>query len=286
MIKLAILLTLSSKLAFTACNIRLYPHILKLNSILDDSVIQGSDCSKEAQESFINFLNNFESTIKAKHLSSAISAEINEQINISPESINIQTLKQTIENSLSHSGFIINKTTTLSSFSSFNSNTPIKTNIICNNCNQIGEKNFKLTVDSQSIWVSASFNQKTFAYIAKSAISAGSKNLKQDQFLKKEIVTNTNNQLFSDFENIDYYKVMRPIRMNQPLSILDVTPKTIIKANKLVDVILINSSISLKMKAIARQSARLGEEVELYNPKTKKRISGKAVDYNKVMVRL
>jgi flagella basal body P-ring formation protein FlgA len=286
MIKLFLSLFIFSGLAFCECSITIYPHILKLQKNINSSIIKKSDCPDKVQGDLLQFINKFESKIKTAHLKAAIQSELDEDITITPKEINIVSLADYVTNELSKTQMIITDISTLSSSPSINSNSPIIGNIICTDCNKTGHKNLKLQLQEKSIWISANFNEKVFAFVSKKSLSPTNKNLSISDFTKKEVIYDGQGQLFTDFKNIQFYKLTRAIKTQQPLSITDVTPKIVVQANKLVDVILKNDSIILKSKAIARQSARIGQSIELYNTKTKKRINATAVDYNKVMVNL
>ena len=286
MIKTLLVTTLFIMNAYSQCNIESFQHIIKFNKILDNSVIQASNCEDSAKAKFISFISDVEGKIPARHLENIFLSEHQIKITFKPKIIQVHSSGEFIKNQLELSNTMVKDVRSLYGNASYNTNNIETLRVTCSQCSSPGEKNLKLITSDKQIWLSANLLIKRNALILNSDITPFQGALSKSIVSEKPVLDMGNDQLFSDYENIRFYKVNKSLLKGNVLKQFDLVPKTLVKFNQNVEVIVKGSKVALKSRAISRESGRYGQLINLYNPKTKKVIKAKVIDFNKVMVEL
>ena len=120
---------------------------------------------------------------------------------------------------------------------------------------------------------------------AKRSISFQQKNLNANDFYLDDVMTMTPDNVVTTLENIQFYKSNKTILQNAVVSNLDLQAINLVNYGTPVKVELKNEYIALQKIAMPIRSARFGETVELKGPNNKN-ISGKVIDFNKVVIEL
>lgn len=286
MIRTLLITNLFIMTAYSQCKIESFQHIVKFNKILDNSVIKTSNCSNKITSKFINFISDVEGEIPAKHLENIFLSEYQSKVQFSPKKISVYSAGEFINQELKLDNTIVKDVRSLYGNASYNTDHIKSVRLSCNQCNTPGEKNLKLLTSDKQIWLSATFLIKRKALVLKSDVSPFQGGLTKSNVTEKSILDLGNDQLFSDYENIRFYKVNKNLLKGNVLKQFDLVPKTLVKFNQNVEVIVKGQKVALKSRAISRESGRYGQIINLYNPKTKKIIKAKVIDFNKVMVEL
>ena len=286
MIKLIILTITFSVTAYSQCNLESFAHIIKFNKILDNSIVKSSDCSDKVIQKYINFISDMEGEIPAEHLSNIFKSEHQMTINFKPKKIEVLSAGEFVKESLNLEEYLVKDVRSLYGNASYNTDNIKSVRLACSKCSSPGEKNLKLITSSKQIWISAEFLVKRKALVLNKDVNPFQGNLSKSAVSIKSIYDTGNDQLFSDYENIKFYKVNKNILKGNTLKQFDLVPKTLVKFNQNVEVIVKGSKVALKSRAISRESGRYGQIINLYNPKTKKIIKAKVIDFKKVMVEL
>jgi flagella basal body P-ring formation protein FlgA len=116
-------------------------------------------------------------------------------------------------------------------------------------------------------------------------ISFQQKNLDPKDFYFDEVLTLSPENALTSLDNITFYKSNKTIVQNAVVSNLDIQAVNLVNYGTPVIVTLKNDHIQLHKTAMPIRSARFGESVELKGLNNKN-ISGKVVDYNKVVIEL
>lgn len=286
MIKFLLLFFTFSITAYSQCTLESFAHIIKFNKILDSSIIKTTTCSDKVLQKFINFVSDVEGEIPAKHLKNIFSSEHKIEINFKPNMINVQSAGEFVKNKAQLNEYAVKDVRSLYGNASYNTDSINNIRISCSQCSSPGEKNIKLITADKQIWLSATFLVKRQALVLNKDLNPFQDELNQNAVSVKSIYDTGNDQLFSDYEHIKYYKVNKNLLKGNTLKQFDLTPKTLVKFNQNVEVIVKGSKVALKSRAISRESGRFGQIINLYNPKTKKVIKAKVIDFNKVMVEI
>ena len=93
-------------------------------------------------------------------------------------------------------------------------------------------------------------------------------------------------QYIQSSSELNFFKLNRYIEKGEPLKRSDLSAKNLVRTGKLTQVIVEQDGLKVKLDAIARQTGKYGDFVNLYNPESKKQIRGEVIDYNKVRVEI
>ncbi len=283
---LLFLLTLSAQ-AQDSCKIVSFSKIIKINKVLDQSIIKKTNCDEKTLRVFTELISGATGELKAAHLSQILKSEFNSNVSIEPKEIDVQHVKDTLTSLVDMpKNLTLSKTSSLFGKASLNIAEGTSLKAICNSCETAGSKNIKLLVNNKTIWFSVEVLTKRIGYIPLNTISPFSGKLSSSQFRKTYIFDNGRKHLFQDIKNIRFYKATRQLRKGETIKLTDLIPMTIVKPGQNIKVILKGKSISLKSSALSRQPGRIGEYISVYNQKTNKKINGQVVDFNTVMVEL
>lgn len=258
------------------------------------SLIKESDCPGKIQSAFISKIYQSSGLLSSKVLNyddrfkkSGIS------VKLIPNRIRVSNLKDSLKEkfnlgnlwSFSKLKFVNKKTTIgLSKEDSLSFG--------CEFCHTTGEKNISLTIYnpiknySKTHWASATVLVSTKVLVPSRSISPSEPQLVPADFQLKSLSVTRPEKYFTNLEQLVFYKVNKPISPNDGLLFTDLVPVNLVSAGTPTKIILRNKSLQVESMAIPSQSGKFGEVIRLRNPKTKRMITGKVVDFNKVMVDL
>lgn len=268
-----------------ACDIVTYPYIYVISSSLDHKIIKKSNCSPSIQNEFIEKISNSHGQLPVQLIASQLSQEV--KVNIKPFQIQVVDMKGYLQEriKLSNNRRIISLNS-ITNIRSVNSQVPLRPIVNCHHCNKIGTRNIKLQFEDKFYWLSVTIKEPKVIWVPLLNIAAYSSNLSRNQFTSKLIYDQSESQFFIDMKNINYYKTTQELKSGVPLLATQLTPRQLVKAGKKVTLLLKGKSLSLKSSVIANESGRLGEIIELKNPKSNKKFIAKVIDYNTAEVQL
>lgn len=271
---------------FAECKLETYDRIIKINVNQDRQIIKDSDCNEDIQNTFIKFISSTTGRLNSKHLKRYFKFENGIDISISPEEFNVETVKSHIEENLNNEGIIVKRITSLLPQSSINLDKTDQIKISCKDCSEPGEKNIQAEINQKKIWLTALIHKKREAYVlAKSLISLEQKI--DETFFKKVTIADTGNTLlFNDIKNIRFYRPTKLLRSGDIIKKYDLRSRVLVRFGQRVSVDVKGANIKLGSKATARRSGHIGDVIELINDKSKKVITAKVVDFDKVEVEL
>lgn len=282
------LLTLSNLLhANEACKVVSYNHVIKLNKVLDDSIIKESTCSQEVLNTYIDFISGATGELTAKHLTQIFKSEYNITMVLEPKKIKIESIDEVLSKLIQlPSNLILKKVSGLYSKATLTLTTADHIQVQCKNCETAGEKNIKLIINNSPIWFSAEILAKRQGLVSNTELSPFSKNLTKEMFTYTSIFDDGTGHLFQDIDNLQFYKVNKTVKKGDILKSTDISPLVLVKPGQKIKVILKGKNVALKSSAISRQQGKIGDYIEVYNQKTSKKINAQVVDFNTVMVEL
>lgn len=156
----------------------------------------------------------------------------------------------------------------------------------CPSCIEAGDRNIKLKIDQKTVWLSSSIKIKKSGYRLLKDVSPFTQDFGPESVEITTALDDGKSAFFKDVEHLRFYRPNKPLAKGRAIKHTDLTPKTLVKYNQNVEVLLKGKNISLKTKATSRQNGRYGDTVKLHNPKTGKDILGKVIDYNTVEVEI
>lgn len=279
------LLTGSFAARARSCQIETSAKILKINNVLDSSVLKKSDCSEETNRAVITFLSGASGKLKAKHLSRMLKNEYSLDI-VFQGPVEIRELKDLVKNRLGLDKTVITKLSSLYGQASVNLDGNERISVECSKCGEAGERNIKFKIGKQTIWLSANLKVKRSGYRLLKDVSPFGQGFGPGAVEQTLALDDGKSLMFNNIKLLRFYRPNRPLAKGKMLKQNDLTPKTLVKFNQSVDVLLKGKNLSLKTKAVSRQNGKYGESVKLRNPKTGKNMTGKVIDFNTVAVEI
>jgi flagella basal body P-ring formation protein FlgA len=273
--------------ANTACKVVSFPKIIKLNKVLDESIIKESNCSQEIKNNFVDFISGASGDLDSRHLTQIFKMEYKTEIELSPEKVSVQPINDVIIDLIKiPRNLTLDKTSSLYGQSSLNLSPSDHLQATCNNCETAGSKNIKLLVNKSPIWFSVEILSKRHGLVINSEINPFAQRLTSAMFTHTAIFDDGRDHLFNDIKNIHFYKANKKLVKGKILKSTDLSPITLVRLGQKIKVVLKGQNIALKSSAIARQQGKFGDYIEVYNQKTNRKINAQVIDFNTVMVEL
>lgn len=284
--KITCFIFLFSTFAYSDCNIETYSKIIKINNKLDQSIIKNSNCSQKINDTFMDFIDSASGTLSANYLQRYFKNEHQVSFSISPEKIQVNSINEHLDDFFNNDSLLIKKVTSLHNTASFNLTEQDEITFDCSNCNSTGEKNVSAYLNKTKIWLNVLIHVKRKAYQLVKNISDLSEKI-DASFFKEILITDTGNiPLLESIEHIQYYQPTKILRRGDIIKKFDLRSRIVIRHGNKVKVIIKKPSINVETMAIANQNGKIGETIELFNEKTRKRFTANVIDFNKVEVNL
>ena len=281
-----------------SCQIEAVRRIIYLSSsdtmaITPDDLIEKSNCPIAIEEKFFKILLSFKEgrDIKADHVEKLLKK--NFLVSLKPRTFHLQTLIQVIKDqislppswNLSRIRFLGVKRNIIS----LSNGEDVK--VKCQNCDRTGIKNIEVSILKQgykkrSFWLTADLKIKTKALISQKNLGPlnGSMNV---HYFKEGFLDSFNPEKFFINRNIlSFFKLNRPLNSGRPLLATDLTPLNLVQRGVPSRIIFKKNGLTLSGPGIPLTSGSYGNIIKLRNPKSKKIIVGKIVDFNKIMIEL
>ncbi len=266
------------------CEINSYEKIFKINKILDNLIIKNSNCSESINQKFIEIVSNASGKINHQFISNYIDEEA--QIKVSPKIIMVETINTVISEQLGLKDLVIVKTHSLLGKSAVTLSSNDMISVACQNCNDIGTKNIKLNINKEQLWLTSTIGKKVSVFKPIQNLNRQTPILSKDDFSPTSTVMTSKGNYFTDIENIRFYKLNRNLDNRSFLKNTDLTAKNLVSFGQKVKLKIKTKNIELKSIGTAKRGGRLGDFIEVQNPKSQKVFLGKIIDYNKVLVEL
>jgi flagella basal body P-ring formation protein FlgA len=279
------LLTFTFSLASIACELETYPHIYKLSATLSDDLIIKTNCTDDTKNKILQFLSAIEGRLNSRILSTSL--KLKEDFLLLPKVINVYNTQALLNKQLGDKYISFANTTSLysNSFIGSKKSTP-QVIFECKNCSQVGEKNIRFKIDKTSTWLSSTLLKKTSGYKAKQSIPLINPVLNMNDFEKVTVNTQVKTPLFTDIKNIRFYQLTKNLSANDLLSVNNLTLKTIISRGQKIRVSIKNKNVKIETIGIAMKSGKIGDFIQVKNPKSNKITLAKVIDFNKVHIEL
>lgn len=279
----------------TTCSIesgsKIY-YIDNLKDVQSNDLINSSTCPEPVLTKFKNLILDFSDEFRSDYIRNVYKKEfLPYTLSIVPEKIKISPLDDLINKRF----FEDRKKQFINLKFLGNAKTIIlenneKIDFECSNCESNGNKNIEVTIKSEGLgnpkklWLYGTVTEKATVLEAASHLNAFANTT--GQFTREQRYVEKPEIYFQDLKQLQFYRLNKPMRKGHLLTKNDLTPINVVKSGSPTKVIIKNNTLTLTMMAIPLGSASLGESVTLRNTKTNKKIVGKAIDFDKVIVEL
>lgn len=257
-------------------------------------VIQNSTCNEFINNKFSSLLSSTEGIALSSHLVNELANEFqNLTIEVLPNKISLQNLNDKLKNTLSeNSNLYFTDTRQVNNKKLFALKENEKLEVFCDNCMSYGERNIR--IDTVNIlegtrithWVSSKLAANVSVLKAKHNIPLQKNKFEKEDFITEKLLTTEPNRFISNYEDVKFYKPSKTLIRGMPITTQDISPIQLVRYGTPVKLILKNQNINIQRSAIPHRSGAFGEIIELKNPQNNKLITGKVIDFNKVLIEL
>jgi flagella basal body P-ring formation protein FlgA len=286
----------SFDLSAAECGIELFAKVYRLNAgqaLQARDVVRESNCSPEITNKLASLVSSSEGTVGSSFLQSELQKDFTDiTINFPTKKLSLLDLNSSLRDQLlSNTNLYFTQARSLNAISSLGLVEGEQMTAVCDSCQSFGEKNIKIDIanivsnTNRSVWFASKIMAKVKVVKANRTISFQQKGLDAKDFYFDEVFTMSPDNVLTTLDNINFYKLNKTIMQNAVISNLDLQAVNLVNYGTPASVVLSNQNISLQKNAMPMRSARFGETVELKGPNNKN-ITGKVVDYNKVVIEL
>lgn len=278
-----------------ACTIELHEKTIFISKNLETTPIKdiviNSDCASSTQMLFVHFLSNLSGKLNQEMVQQSFNANHQGQfVTISPEIIEVgnlgSLLRQKLDLSLSDQFFDL---TIMGSDKVLALNHTQNISASCTNCDHPGEKSIKLTIfnseTSKDIWLTGVLSRKVSLFKATHDIHLSHSELGGKFSLTPSFVQNPE-LYFTDSHMLKFFKLNKSVKANHLLKYSDLTPKKLVNYGEDIKAVINSDNMKIIMRAQARNSGKLNDVIQIYNPRSKQIITGKITDFKTVEVSL
>jgi flagella basal body P-ring formation protein FlgA len=291
------LISLSAQANTKGCAVHLFSKVYRLesNQTLNSSdLVQASDCDSLVLNKISQIVSNSNGTIAANFLTRELAKDFTDiNVEISPYKTALLDLNSSMRDQMtSGTNLYFLDTRSLNGIRTLGLTEGEQLKINCESCSSFGEKNIKLDITNplanttRTLWFTSKIMAKIKVFKAQRSLSFQQKHLEADDFYADEIYSMNPDNIVTTLENIHFYKTNKTIIQGAIISNIDLQSVNLVNFGTTVNATLKNSTISLTRKATPVRSATYGETIELKTQGNNKTMTGKVVDYNKVVIEL
>lgn len=261
-------------------------YFLTKESVTATAVIKETNCSEQIQIKFVKSLLDFEGSIQSHYLRDDLP-----QVDISPKRIVIDSLSNLVNQHLNLGpnykwDDLKASTATVIVLEQYDS---ISVKI---NNTSLGKKSIGLSIinpmknSNKTIWATGTLTAKVSAFVAKTHIATTFGEINPNKFEKRMIFTAYPERIFSDLSRVAHYRLNSPLNEGQVLKRANTTSLALVRVGVPASISLKANGIQLSGKAIPMRMGKYGDIIQLRSLKGQKTLTGKVVDFNKVVIQL
>lgn len=291
------LVSLSVQAKTKSCAVHLFSKVYRLesNQTLNSSdLVQASDCDSLMLNKISQIVSNSNGTIAANFLTRELAKDFTDiNVEISPYKTALLDLNSSMRDQMtSGTNLYFLDTRSLNGIRTLGLTEGEQLKVNCESCSNFGEKNIKIDITNplanttRTLWFTSKIMAKIKVFKARRSLSFQQKHLEAEDLYADEIYSMNPDNIVTTLENIHFYKTNKTIIQGAIISNMDLQSVNLVNFGTTVNAILKNSTISLTRKAVPVRSATFGETIELKTQGNNKTITGKVVDYNKVVIEL
>lgn len=278
------------------CEIKTYPQIIMTQrrslSQLQKEIIKESNCDQTTVENFVATIADLEGDIRSEQINDLMSNKTVD-VFLEPTRISVIRINKIIKDKLNlQSNLELDQIQFVGTESAIGLNDIDKVKVECPNCELLGEQNLKIQItnsilgDSKNFWARSTVLKKTRIWKAREDINTLTSQNLQSQLISEEIALAKPENYLTDAQDLKFFKLNRSLRKGDLVKQSDISPIALIKSGNRVKIKVIDRNINLVSVGVANKSGNFGDSIELTNMNSKKKIVGRVVDYNTVVIDL
>lgn len=288
-----VLLTFINIAYADSCKVELYSKIYRLDAgqtLTSRDVIYKTNCENDITAKISQIISNASGVLTASFLEKEF---INQSVVITPRKISLLDFGMTLRDQLTANSnlyfFNIQSMNQISALSLIEGEVAKAT---CEGCSSFGEKNIKIDITnpiantSRTLWFSSKILAKVKVLKAKRNLGYQEKKLSLEDFYNDEIYTSMPQNILGQLDNIQFYKPNKTISEGSVITNMDLQAVNLVTYGTPVKVVLKNQNINLSKNAMPSRSAQFGDAIEVQTINNNKKVLGRVIDYNKVVIEL
>lgn len=254
-----------------------------------NDIASAENCSTDSQIRFLEMISSGSGTLRAD----MIRENFPEKVKITPRLIRIDTLSSILGNRYStFDKWVWTDIKFVSGKSAIKMTQTEKLDFNCDFCKNLGNKSINMVIvdpiksTNRTEWFNASLKVEAIALVSNADIQVTMDGLNPGVFEEKKVLTSKPENFFTNKSKLVFYKLTRPMQKGETLMFNHITPANLVQQGRAVTVVLSNTTMNLSGKALPLSNGKIGEIIQLRNPKSKKVMVGKVIDFNKVVIEL
>lgn len=276
------------------CDVETFDKLILVRPSQDTSYIKKTNCSLETVKTLTRIINGIEGKVTSAHLNQMLAEDnSSETIAMSPHQVEITTLEKTINRNLTLDNGLLTKNINLVGTQNIILLTQQdQVSLECSQCEILGEHNIKISISnpivstSQSFWARAQILKKITAFRAKEEISTKTADNFTNSLEATEITVTKPELYLTDIQDLKFYRLNHSIKKGDLIKLSDISPIVLVKTGSRVKVKIENKTLNLISTSLANKSGVYGDSIELTNINSKRKLIGKIVDFNTVVIDL
>ncbi|MFZ4712798.1 MAG: flagellar basal body P-ring formation chaperone FlgA [Bacteriovoracaceae bacterium] len=279
-----------------SCDIKTYAQIIltqrKSAKDLQNEIIQSSTCDAATLSAFVTTIMGAEGDLRAEHLVTLLEEQnINQEINLEPTKITINRLENIVKDRTSlNTGYELSGIQFVGMEGAITLNEQDRIKIECSQCELLGDQNLKILVtnpvmnQAKSFWARSQITRKIKVWKVRQDLTTMTEGNISNQLTLEEIAVTHPENYLNDTQDLKFYKLNKSLRRGDIVKQSDVSPIVLIKSGNRVRIKIENKALNLSSTGVANKSGSYGDSIELTNLNSKKKVVGRVVDYNTVVI--
>jgi flagella basal body P-ring formation protein FlgA len=276
-----------------SCHVELYSKVYRLEAnqvFTPQDIIHQTDCAQEVSNKISQIISTASGVLTASFLEKELN---NSSLSISPRKIALLELNASLRDQLTaKSNLFFLNTQSMNQVRALSLLEGESAKAFCESCSGIGEKNIKIDITNpianttRTLWFTSKIFAKVKVLKAKRNLGYQEKNLSPDDFYSDDAFTAMPQNILSNLDNVQFFKPNKTIIEGSIVTTMDLQPVNLVTYGTPVKVALKNQNINLTKNAMPVRSAQYGETIEVQTTNNNRKVLGRVIDYNKVVIEL
>ena len=269
------------------CTFSTFETILHSQNTNTNNIILNSNCPDDIKFNIAKTLLQFDGLVTGHYLNSVFQKEFKDyKINLVPSKVNVMALDMFLQDKLN-----LNKGLKVFNSKSVNgralvTNNSNKIKVFCTDCQRAGDNQVKIVINNQNYWITTTLKRKTKTLSFTKNKSVNNESLQKDDFVVKYIYTTNPQKYYTNVKHLSFYKLNKEKNIYSVLLVRDLTAINLITAGRPAQIIFKHNNLKIFDTATPFTSGKLGQIITLKKQGNNKKIVGKIINYNKVLVEL
>lgn len=276
------------------CDMETFDKIIVINQVSDTTFIRKTNCSTEIVKAVAKIVSNVEGKITSDHVNLMLSEEnATMTVALIPHQVEITTLAKLIGQKLTlDNGLVIKDINFIGTQNILPLTQQDQLSLECSQCEILGEHNIKLSISNpltpgiQNLWARAQILKKITVYRAKEEVSTKTAENFTNSLEAVEVAVTKPELYLTDINDLKFYRLNHSVRKGDLIKTSDISPIILVKTGSRVKVKIENKTLNLVSSSLANKSGVYGDSIELTNVNSKRKLVGRIIDFNTVVIDL